>query len=269
MLSYLKPAVMMLLLLTLLTGVIYPALVTVFAQTAYADTANGSLIKDQQGNPLGSSLIGQAFTDPKYFWGRPSATSPYPYNSGASSGSNLGPTNPALVEAVKTRIATLHRVDPGNNAPIPVDLITASGSGLDPHISPAAAEYQVNRIAKVRKMDLEKLRDLVRTHTEGLQWGLFGEPRVNVLRLNLALNAKTATTSEVKGPDFSLPPSKVDIEICRKKALLEHPGAIDKERILDRLGQFLVEYNIQGPDGKEWQVLCDLSSGKLIREQNE
>jgi potassium-transporting ATPase KdpC subunit len=266
MLSNLKPAFLMLLLLTLLTGVIYPALVTVFAQVFYADKANGSLIKDQQGNLLGSQLIGQPFSDPKYFWGRASATSPYPYNSGASSGSNLGPTNPDLVEAVKIRVATLHTVDPNNNAPIPVDLITASASGLDSHISPVAAEYQVNRIAKVRKMDSAKLRDLVRTHTEGRQWGLFGEPRVNVLNLNLALNAKTATTAKAKAPDLLLPPSNVGIELCRKKALLEHPGEIDKERILDRLGQFLVEYNIQGPDGKEWQVLCDLKSGLLIRE---
>lgn len=189
MLSYLKPAVMMLLLLTLLTGVVYPTLVTVFAQAFYADKANGSLIKDQQDNLLGSALIGQPFGDPKYFWGRPSATSPYPYNAAASSGSNLGPTNPALMDAVKARITALRAVDPDNKTPVPVDLITASGSGLDPHISPAAAGYQIGRIAKVRKIDPGKLRDLVQSHTEGRQWGLFGEPRVNVLALNLALAA--------------------------------------------------------------------------------
>jgi potassium-transporting ATPase KdpC subunit len=189
MLSNLKPAVLMLLLLTLLTGVIYPALVTVFAQVFYADKANGSLIKDQKGALLGSQLIGQPFSDPSYFWGRASATSPYPYNASASSGSNLGPTNPALADAVKGRIDALHKVNPDNNKPVPVDLVTASGSGLDPHISPAAAGYQVNRIAKVRKVDPEKLRELVQSHTEGRQWGVFGEPRVNVLTLNLALDA--------------------------------------------------------------------------------
>jgi len=188
MLSNLKPAVMMLLLLTLLTGVIYPALVTVFAQVFYADKANGSLIKDQQGNLLGSQLIGQAFSDPKYFWGRASATSPYPYNASASSGSNLGPTNPALVDAVKGRIDALQAIGSGNKTPVPVDLITASGSGLDPHISPAAADYQVGRIAKIRNIAPEKLRELVQVHTESRQWRLLGEPRVNVLTLNLALD---------------------------------------------------------------------------------
>ncbi|ESS73652.1 potassium-transporting ATPase C chain [Methyloglobulus morosus KoM1] len=189
MLSNLKPAVMMLLLLTTLTGVIYPALVTAFAQAFYPDKANGSLIKDQQGTLLGSTLIGQPFSDPKYFWGRASATSPYPYNAAASSGSNLGPTNPALADAVKGRIDALQAFDPDNKTPVPVDLVTASGSGLDPHISPASADYQVNRIAKVRKIDPEKLRDLVQSHTEGRQWGVLGEPRVNVLTLNLAMDA--------------------------------------------------------------------------------
>lgn len=189
MLSHLKPAAMMLLLLTVLTGVVYPALVTAFAQIFYAEKANGSLIKDQQGNLLGSTMIGQTFNNPKYFWGRPSATSPYPYNAAASSGSNLGPTNPALLELVKARIAALQAVDPDNKTLIPVDLITASGSGLDPHISPAAADYQIGRIAKVRNIDPEKLRDLVQSHTEARQWDLLGEPRVNVLTLNLALDA--------------------------------------------------------------------------------
>jgi len=188
MLSYLKPAAIMLLLLTLLTGVIYPALVTAIAQVFFADQANGSLIKDQQDQHIGSALIGQSFNDPKYFWGRPSATGPYPYNAAASSGSNLGPTNPALIDTVTTRIAALKTADPGNKAAVPVDLVTTSGSGLDPHISPAAAEYQINRLSKARHLDPNKLRDLVTQMTEARQWQVFGEPRVNVLLLNLALD---------------------------------------------------------------------------------
>lgn len=188
MLSYLKPAAVMLLLLTLLTGVIYPALVTVVAQVFFADQANGSLIKDQQGRTIGSALIGQSFNDPKYFWGRPSATGPYANNAAASSGSNLGPTNPALVEAVAARVQALKTADPGNKAAVPVDLVTASGSGLDPHISPAAAEYQVNRVAKARHLDNKQVRDLVAQMTEARQWQLFGEPRVNVLLLNKKLD---------------------------------------------------------------------------------
>jgi len=179
----------MLLLLTLLTGVIYPALVTAVAQVFFADQANGSLISNQQGQPIGSALIGQSFNDPKYFWGRPSATGPYANNAAASSGSNLGPTNPALAEAVAARIQALKDADPANTAAVPVDLVTASGSGLDPHITPAAAEYQINRIAKLRKINQEKLKELVQSHTEARQWGVFGETRVNVLTLNLALDA--------------------------------------------------------------------------------
>jgi K+-transporting ATPase ATPase C chain len=178
----------MLLLLTLLTGVIYPALVTAIAQVFFADQANGSLLKDQQSHPIGSSLVGQSFSDHKYFWGRPSATGPYPYNAAASSGSNFGPTNPALVAAVTARIQALKSSDPSNKAAVPVDLVTASGSGLDPHISPAAAEYQINRISKARHLDPNKLRNLVTQMTEARQWQLFGEPRVNVLLLNLALD---------------------------------------------------------------------------------
>jgi potassium-transporting ATPase KdpC subunit len=189
MLSYLKPAAVMLLLLTLLTGVIYPALVSVVAQVFFADQANGSLIKDQQGQPIGSALIGQSFNDPKYFWGRPSATGPYANNAAASSGSNLGPTNPALVEAVAARVQALKTADPGNKAAVPVDLVTASGSGLDPHISPAAAEYQVNRVAKARHLDSKQVGDLVAQMAETRQWLVFGEPRINVLKLNLALDA--------------------------------------------------------------------------------
>jgi potassium-transporting ATPase KdpC subunit len=187
MIQHIKPALLMLLFFTVLTGVTYPLLVTFSAQVLFPAQANGSLIiSDKQ--TLGSELIGQTFTRPDYFWGRPSATSPNPYNAGASSGSNLGPSNPSLVEAVKARISALQAIDPENKAPVPVDLITASASGLDPHISPAAAEYQVSRIAKERKIDPEKLTALVQIHTEGRPWGLLGEPRVNVLKLNLALD---------------------------------------------------------------------------------
>lgn len=186
--TYLKPAAMMLLLLTLVTGAAYPALVTVLAQALFSDQANGSLIKNQQGQLIGSELIGQTFSEPKYFWSRPSATAPYGYNAAASSGSNLGPNNPALAEAVTARIQALKDADPANKAPVPVDLVTASGSGLDPHISVAAAEYQIKRIAKVRKINEAKLQELVNSHTEGRQWLVFGEPRVNVLKLNLALD---------------------------------------------------------------------------------
>ncbi len=186
--TYLKPAFMMLLLLTLLTGVIYPAVVTVIAQLLFADQANGSLVKNDQDQAIGSALIGQSFSDPKYFWGRPSATSPYPYNAAASSGSNLGPTNPALSEAVAARIKALKAIDPTNKAAVPVDLVTASGSGLDPHISLAAAEYQVDRVAKARHLNPKQLQELVIKTTEGRQWAIFGEPGVNVLQLNLALD---------------------------------------------------------------------------------
>ena len=185
--SYLKPAAILLFLLTLLTGVIYPALVTVLAQTLFNVQANGSLLKQQDGQLIGSALIGQNFSEPKYFWSRPSATGPYPYNAAASSGSNLGPTNPALIDAIALRVQALKQADPNNKIPVPVDLVTASGSGLDPNISLAAAEYQIHRIAKIRKIDEAKLRTLVETHSQGRQWGIFGEPRVNVLQLNLAL----------------------------------------------------------------------------------
>lgn len=190
MLNYFKPAVMLLLLLTLLTGVIYPLVVTAFAHTFYADKANGSLIYDAKGQAVGSTLIGQSFTQAKYFWGRASATSPYPYNAGASSGSNLGPTNPVLVTAVNERVKTLQAAEPANKAAVPVDLVTASASGLDPHISVAAADYQIKRVAKARNMNENKLRELVTAQTESRQWFILGEPRINVLQLNLVLDAK-------------------------------------------------------------------------------
>jgi potassium-transporting ATPase KdpC subunit len=183
----LRPAVVILIALTLVTGVVYPLLVTGIAQVVFPTQANGSLII-RDGKPLGSALIGQPFDDPKYFWGRLSATAPFAYNAGASSGSNYGPINPALHAAAKARIDTLREADPGNTAPVPVDLATASGSGLDPHISPAAALYQVARVAKARAMDAAQVRRLVEAHVEGRQLGILGEPRVNVLRLNLALD---------------------------------------------------------------------------------
>ncbi len=188
MLKHLKPAFLMLLIWTVLTGVAYPLAVTGLSQMLFPGQANGSLILDKSGKPLGSRLIGQAFSDPGHFWGRPSATSPYPDNAGASSGSNLGPNNPALIEAVNSRIQALKEADPGNAQPIPVDLVTASGSGLNPHISPAAAEYQVSRVAKARHLDEAKVRALVGQHTEQRQWWVLGEPRVNVLVLNVVLD---------------------------------------------------------------------------------
>ncbi|MGA9163740.1 MAG: potassium-transporting ATPase subunit KdpC [Thiobacillus sp.] len=187
MLKELKPALLMLALLTVLTGGIYPLLVTGIAQGLFPDQANGSLI-EQDGKVVGSTLIGQPFSDLKHFWSRPSATGPMPYNAGASSGSNLGPLNPALEEAVKTRIAALKASDPSQAAPIPVDLVTASGSGLDPHISPAAARWQAPRIARLHGLSEAGVAKLIDAHTEGRQFGLFGEPRVNVLTLNLALD---------------------------------------------------------------------------------
>lgn len=187
MLKELKPALLIFVILTLITGAAYPALVTAIAQLAFKGEANGSLI-ERGGKTVGSRLIGQPFSDPKYFWGRASATSPMPYNAGASGGSNQGPLNPALEDAVKARIAALKAADPSQTAPIPVDLVTASGSGLDPHISPAAATYQVARVARVRGLAPEAVQQLVAAHTEGRQLGILGEPRVNVLALNLALD---------------------------------------------------------------------------------
>ena len=183
-----KDAFLMLVVLTVVTGVIYPLVVTGIALGIFPAQANGSLV-ERDGKAVGSTLIGQPFSDPKYFWSRPSATSPMPYNAGASSGSNQGPLNPALAEAVEGRIKALRDADPDNKAPVPVDLVTASASGLDPHISPAAAEFQIARVAKVRGIDAAKVRALVAEHTASRQLGFLGEPRVNVLTLNLALDA--------------------------------------------------------------------------------
>lgn len=190
-----RPTLVSFLLLSLLTGVIYPAFVTGGAHALFPHQANGSLIADSADSTTRrhspSLLIGQPFTEPRYFWSRPSATSPMPYNGAASSGSNLGPNNPALARAIAGRIAELRAADPGNTLPVPVDLVTASGSGLDPHLSPAAAEYQVTRVARVRGLSVDSVRALVAGATTGRQFGILGEPVVNVLRLNLALDGRT------------------------------------------------------------------------------
>ena len=186
--SIVRPALVMFAVLTALTGVAYPLVVTGIGQVAFPDQAAGSLIT-RDGKTVGSSLIGQNFQDPKYVWGRPSATGPMPYNASNSGGSNQGPLNPALSDAVKGRIEALRAADPGNTAPVPVDLVTASGSGLDPHLSVAGASYQAARVAKARQLPLQQVQQLIEQHTEGKLFGFLGEPRVNVLRLNLALDA--------------------------------------------------------------------------------
>ena len=189
MLAHCRAAVVSLALFTLVTGVAYPAIVTAIAQAVFLHQANGSLIV-RDGKVVGSALIGQPFDDPKYFWGRPSATSPFGYNAASSSGSNQSPTNPDLIKAVQSRVDALRAADPGNTAPVPVDLVTASGSGLDPHITPAAALYQVQRVAKARGKDVAVVRQLVEQHIEGRTFGVLGERRVNVLALNLALDGR-------------------------------------------------------------------------------
>lgn len=183
-----KPAVLGFLGLTVITGFLYPLIVTGISRLTMPEKSNGSLIV-KEGKPVGSELIGQNFSDPKYFRGRPSATSPMPYNGTASGGSNLGPTNPALIDAVRARVQALKEADPGNRLPIPVDLVTASASGLDPEISPAGAASQVERVARARGIDPAKVRQLVMQHTRTRQFGILGEPGVNVLELNLALDA--------------------------------------------------------------------------------
>ena len=185
--SPVRPAVTLFIAMTIITGVVYPLVITGIAQAAFPKQADGSLIV-KDGKAMGSSLIGQSFSDPKYFWGRPSATAPQPYNGTGSAGSNLGPLNPALMDAVKSRVEALRSADPDNKRAIPVDLVTASASGLDPHITVAGANYQVARVARARGLDVKSVQDLVTARTEGRLLGLLGEPRVNVLELNMALD---------------------------------------------------------------------------------
>jgi K+-transporting ATPase ATPase C chain len=188
-----RPALLLLLAFSVVTGLAYPALITVLAQIAFPSQANGSLVR--QGDAvIGSRLIGQPFDSARHFWSRPSATTPYAYNAGSSTGSNLGPTNPALRDAISARVAILHAADPANREPVPIDLVTASASGLDPHISPAAAYYQVSRVARERKLDSARVRALVDQNVETRTFGILGEPRVNVLTLNAALDRLQAAT---------------------------------------------------------------------------
>jgi K+-transporting ATPase ATPase C chain len=188
-----RPALMLLLAFSVVTGLAYPALMTVLAQIAFPSQANGSLVRE--GNAvIGFRLIGQHFDSPRYFWGRPSATIPYAYNADSSAGSNLGPTNPALRDAISARVARLHAADPGSREPVPIDLVTASASGLDPHVSSAAAHYQVSRVARERRLDNARVRALVDQNVETRTFGILGEPRVNVLTLNIALDRLPAAT---------------------------------------------------------------------------
>lgn len=193
--SIIRPTVVLFLLLTVLTGFVYPLVVTGVARVAFADQAQGSLIV-RSGKMVGSRLIGQSFSDPKYFWSRPSATSPQPYNGTSSGGSNLGPLNPALTDAIKMRIQALQAAVPGNKAAVPVDLVTASASGLDPHISVAAAQYQAVRVARARGLSVAAVQRLLATYTAGRLWGVLGEPRINVLELNLALDEPAARNGQ-------------------------------------------------------------------------
>jgi K+-transporting ATPase ATPase C chain len=186
-----RPALVVFAALTVVTGVLYPAAVTLVGRVAFPNEVQGSVL-EHDGSAVGSRLLGQPFSSPQYFWSRPSATAPQPYNAAASSGSNLGPTNPALTAAVETRIAALRAADPTNTRPVPVDLVTASASGLDPHISVAAAQFQVDRVARARNLEPEAVATLVRNHTEPPTFGVLGEARVNVLELNLALDGREA-----------------------------------------------------------------------------
>jgi potassium-transporting ATPase KdpC subunit len=189
--SMIRPTIILFVLLTVLTGFIYPLVVTAIARAAFPEQADGSLIL-RGGKLVGSGLIGQSFSDPKYFWSRPSATSPQAYNGTASGGSNLGPLNPALTDAIRARIQALQAADRDNKAAVPVDLVSTSASGLDPHMSVAAAQYQVARVARMRGLSVAAVRALLSNHTEGRLWGVLGEPRVNVLELNLALDQLAA-----------------------------------------------------------------------------
>jgi K+-transporting ATPase ATPase C chain len=193
MISTFRPALVLFAALTVVTGVAYPLVVTGVSQTVFPHQAAGSIL-EVDGKPVGSALIGQQFTSPRYFWGRPSATAPMPYNANGSSASNLGPLNPAFTDAVKGRVEALQAADPSNKAPVPVDLVTASGSGLDPEISMAAIQYQLHRVAEQRHMAPEQVQALVERHASSRYFGIFGEPRVNVLALNLALDGKTPHT---------------------------------------------------------------------------
>ena len=188
MLSVLRPTAVLLALFTLLLGVLYPVAITQIARAALPWQASGSLVQDARGL-RGSALIGQSFRDPRYFWGRPSATSAAPYDAAASTGSNLGPTSEALIAAVTTRVAELRAADPAATGPVPVDLVTASGSGLDPHVSPAAAFFQVRRVARLRNLPVSRVQELAEAHVAGRTWGILGEPRVDVLALNRDLDA--------------------------------------------------------------------------------
>ena len=188
MLRELKPTLLIFAMLTLVTGVAYPGVVWVFAQLVVPERATGSVI-ERNGKAVGSRLLGQSFASPRYFWGRPSATGPFPDNGSVSSGSNQGAINPALLTAVRDRVSVLRAADPGNTAPVPIDLVTASGSGLDPQISPAAAEFQAGRVARARGIEVSRVRQLISAATEGRTLGFLGEPRVDVLELNLALDA--------------------------------------------------------------------------------
>ena len=217
--TILRPALVLFLFLTLVTGVAYPLVVTGLANSLFPVQAGGGLIV-RDGKPVGSGLIGQNFVDPKHFWGRPSATGPMPYNAAASGGSNQGPLNPALTDAVKGRIEALRAADPGNTAPVPVDLVTASASGLDPHISPAYAQIQIDRVADARGIPAEQVRELVAAHTQGPDAGYLGESRVNVLELNLALD-ELEDLSCRNGGSFgccsALPPASARPSPCWKK----------------------------------------------------
>jgi K+-transporting ATPase ATPase C chain len=208
MFKQLRPLLTAFLVLTAVTGIVYPLVVTGVAQLAFPERANGSLIR-KEGGYAGSELIGQPFDDPKYFWGRLSATPGFPYNSASSCGSNLGPSNPALGEEVKARVEALQKADPGNQSPLPIDLVTSSGSGLDPHISPAAALYQVSRVARARALSEGRVRRLVERFIEPRQLGFLGEPRVNVLRLNLALDGLQGQ-GKSSSPSFS--PGKIGVK---------------------------------------------------------
>jgi len=184
----LRLSVIFVIVFTVLVGLIYPGLSTLIGKTLFSRQAEGSLI-EVNGKKVGSEIIGQPFDDPKYFWSRPSATSPFAYNASNSTGSNLGPTNPDFINSVKSRVDALKKADPGNLSPVPMDLVTASGSGLDPHISPAAAQYQASRVAKVRNLSLTKVEELIDQNTQGRWMGFIGDPGVNVLKLNLALDS--------------------------------------------------------------------------------